>query len=100
MVLERDLRSNIECSKMSKGKFHSIPQILFSYTSMNHDSDNRLRCPLVFDFVQLDGHFYIEEFLDWLVEIERFLHATLFVSPFEILCGMNPRPTQDTQHII
>ena len=35
---------------MSEGKFNSIPKILFSYTSSNHDRENRLRCPLVFDF--------------------------------------------------
>ena len=75
MVSEQDLRSNIECSKMSEGKFHSIPKILFSYTSRNHDSENRLRWPLVFDFAQLDGRFYIEEFLGWLVEMERFFES-------------------------
>ena len=72
MVSEQDLRSNIECSKMSEAKF---PKISFSYTSSNHDSENWLRCPLVFDFAQLNGRFYIEEFIDWLVEIERFFES-------------------------
>ena len=75
MVSEQDLRSTTKCSKMSEGKLYSIPKILYSYISRNHYSDNRYRCPLVCDFGQLDGQFYIEEFLDWLVAIERFFKS-------------------------
>ena len=59
---------------MFQGKLYSIPKIIYSCTPRNHDSDNRYRCPLVFDFAQLDGNFYIE-FLDWLVVIERFFES-------------------------
>ena len=72
MVSEQDLRSKISCSKMSQGKVLSNPQHLFSCTSRNHGSDDRLKCPLVVEFSEFSGQLHIEEFLDWLIEVERF----------------------------
>ena len=48
------------------------PQHLFSYTSRNHGSDDRLKSPLVVEFSEFSGQLNIEEFLDWLIEVERF----------------------------
>ena len=58
--------------KWSQGKVLSNPQDLFSCTSMNHGSDDRLKCPLVVEFSEFSGQLHIEEFLDWLIEVERF----------------------------
>ena len=72
MVSEQDLRSKISGSRMSHGKVLSNPQHLFSYTSRNHGSDDRLKCPLVVEFSEFSGQLNIEEFLDWLIKVERF----------------------------
>ena len=72
MVSEQDLRSKISGSKMSHRKVLSNPEHLFSYTSRNHGSDDRLKCPLVVEFSEFSGQLNIVEFLDWLIEVERF----------------------------
>ena len=72
MVSEQDLCSNISYSRMSKGKVLSIPQVLFSYTSGNHSSDDGLKCHMVNDFSDFSGQLHSKEFLDWLIEVEIF----------------------------
>ena len=72
VVLEQDLRSNINYLRISKGKVLSIPQVLFSYTSGNHSNDVGLKCHMVNDFLEFSGQLHIKEFLDWLIEVESF----------------------------
>ena len=71
MVSEQDLYSSIKYLQMSKGRVYSITQILFSSSSKNHDTDDKLKCPLIIDFPELYRYFSIKEFLDWLVNAER-----------------------------
>ena len=72
MVSEQDLRSNISYLRMSKGKVLSVPQVLFSYTSVNHSNDDGLKCHMINDFPEFSGQLHIKEFLDWLIEVESF----------------------------
>ena len=63
---------------MIESKVCSIPQTSFSASSSNHDNDDRLECPSKIDLPYSDGHMDIEQFLDWLVEVERFFeHAQI-----------------------
>ena len=50
------------CSRMSKIKVLSLPHISFSYISRNHESGDRVKCPLVVDFSDFTGQLNIEEF--------------------------------------
>ena len=50
---------------MTKGKFHFVP---FT-TSGIYDSQ---KIPLIIDFPEFSGHLNIEEFFQWLYELERF----------------------------
>ena len=68
MVSEQDLRSSFKFSKMSKGKYHSLPFSTFGiYYSHDMHED-----PLKNDFPEFAGQLHIKEFLDWLIEVESF----------------------------
>ena len=68
MVSEQDLRSSFKFSKMSKGKYHSLP-LSISGIYYSHDMHEAL---LKNDFPEFSGHLNIEEFFQWLFEVERF----------------------------
>ena len=68
MVSEQDLRSNFKFLKMSKCKYHSLPLSTFGI-HYNHDMHEAL---LENDFPEFSCHFNIEEFFQWLFEVERF----------------------------
>ena len=68
MVSEQDLRSSFKFSKMSKGKYHSLP-LSTSGICYSHDMHEAL---LKNDFPEFSGHFNVEEFFQWLFEVERF----------------------------
>ena len=68
MVSEQDLRSSFKFSKMSKGKYHSLPLSTFGI-HYNHDMHEAL---LKNDFSEFSDHLNIEEFFQWLFEVERF----------------------------
>ena len=53
-------------------KVLSMPQVFFSYSSGNHGSDDTLKCPLVPNFPDFSRQLNVEEFLDWLIEVECF----------------------------
>ena len=72
MVSEQDLCPSIHCLQMSKGKFYSIPKTLYYATSRNHGSHEGNQIPMIHDFPQFDGQVNIEDFLYWLVEVERY----------------------------
>ena len=68
MVSEQDLRSSFKFSKMSKGKYDYLP-LSTSGIHYNHDMHEHL---LKNDFLEFSGHLNIEEFCQWLFEVERF----------------------------
>ena len=53
---------------MSKGKYHSLP-LSISGMYYSHDMPEAL---LKNDFPEFSGHLNIEEFFQWLFEVERF----------------------------
>ena len=68
MVSEQDLHFSFKLSKMSKGKYHSLP-LSISGMYYSHDMPEAL---LKNDFPEFSGHLNIEEFFQWLFEVERF----------------------------
>ena len=53
---------------MSKGKYHSLP-LSISGIYYSHDRDE---VPLINDILEFSRHLSIEEFFQWLFEVERF----------------------------
>ena len=68
MISEQDLRSSFKFSKMSKGKYHSLP-VSISGIYYSHDMPEAL---LKNDFPEFSGQLNIEEFFQRLFEVERF----------------------------
>ena len=68
VVSKQDLSSSFKFSKMSKGKYHSLP-LSTSGIHYNHDMHEAL---LKNDFPEVSCHLNIEEFFQWLFEVERF----------------------------
>ena len=61
---------------MSKGKYHSI-RLSSSGIHSNHDMHEAL---LRNDFLEFSVHFNIEEFFQWLFEVERFFEYRKMLS--------------------
>ena len=68
VVSEQDSRSSFKFSKMSKGKYHSLPLS----TSGIYNSNDSNEALLKNDFPEFSGDLNIEEFFQWLFEVERF----------------------------
>ena len=68
MVSDQDSRSSFKFSKMSKGKYHSLPLS----TSGIYYSNDMHEALLKNDFPEFSGDLNIEEFFQWLFEVERF----------------------------
>ena len=63
---------------MATCKFYSIPKTLLSSTFGNYDRHDRDESLLIRDFPEFDRQLNIEDFLDWIFEVERFLNIEKF----------------------